>query len=87
MTLHNVRIMPTDHPRAIHRITKRIATNTNWWYILPNESSPRKIVRVGRRGWQCEIPCCDGIQIHADEDFHTILEDLRLSGAIIYNKK
>jgi hypothetical protein len=85
MTLHNIKITPHDHPKAIRHITKLIAINTSWMYILPNESTPRKLVRIGRE-WRCEIPCVSGrIETHTDEDFYTIMEDLRLSGAVIYN--
>lgn len=85
MTIHFITILPTDPPAVIKRITKPIATHTQWWYILPSETKPRPIVRFGRM-WKCVIPSVRGMELNMDEDFHTLIEDLRLSGATIYNK-
>lgn len=83
-TFQKIVINPQDSPKAVKRITKSATCNTEWWYMLPGDQSPRPITRMGRM-WKCRIPSVNGMEINADDDFHTIVEDLRLSGAKIYN--
>jgi hypothetical protein len=89
MTLHNIQIKPKDPLNAINRITKLMAINTQWWYILPGETNPRPIQRYNRM-WKCALPTYTGtsvkMEVYMDDDFYRLLTDIKLFGAIIYNK-
>ncbi len=78
------RILPKDSMKSFH-ISLSYATKTNWWYARHNEP-PRKLVREGRM-WKCVLPCIGGMQEHVDDDFKSIVLDLKLSGYTIWNSQ
>lgn len=77
-----IEILPTDSAKKVNGITKRMGCY-KWWYQLPNQE-PKPIQKIGRN-WVCYIPTIHGLVLERDDEFHTIIEDLRLAGAKIFN--